>query len=195
MEVYSDLRREYHEKGTSSFLRLADLLPTLRNLAATNPRDKLYALIPTSLDGAELLDVDYGLTVEEVYANAAVSFIQKHRNLDILGHCTKPEKGSQLVLPSWVPDWTSTCAPVHFFKRRRRNLCVDTNVHEDKAGEASGQDEIANLYHTSLDRTADVQVAEATGKLFCKGFQFDVGSSSVPQPAKRMGVDQSPKTG
>jgi len=187
MEVYSDLRREYQEKGTSSFLRLADLLPTLRNLAATNPRDKLYALIPTSLDGAELLDVDYGLTVEEVYANAAVSFIQKHRNLDILGHCTRPEKSSQLILPSWVPDWTSTCAPVHFFKRRRRNLSVDTNAHEDKMGEVSGQDEITNLYHASSDRPAEPKVDEASSKLFCKGFQFDVVELFSPSTGEAYG--------
>jgi hypothetical protein len=187
MEVYSDLRREYQEKGTSSFLRLADLLPTLRNLAATNPRDKLYALIPTSLDGAELLDIDYGLTVEEVYTNAAVSFIQKHRNLDILGHCTQPEKSSQLMLPSWVPDWTSTCTPVHFFKRRRRNFCVDTNAHEDKMGEVSGQDEITNLYHASLDRPADTQVNEASSKPFCKGLQFDVVELFSPSAGEAYG--------
>lgn len=187
MEVYSDLRREYQEKGTSSFLRLADLLPTLRNLAATNPRDKLYALIPTSLDGAELLDIDYGLTVEEVYTNAAVSFIQKHRNLDILGHCTQPEKSSQLMLPSWVPDWTSTCAPVHFFKRRRRNFCVDTKAHGDKVGEVSGQDEITNLYHASLDRPADAQVNEAFSKLFCKGLQFDVVELFSPSAGEAYG--------
>jgi hypothetical protein len=102
MEVYSELRREYREKGVSDCLRMADLLPTLRGFAATNPRDKLYALIPTSLDGAELLDVDYGLSVEDVYTQAALAFIRTHRNLNILGHCTKSEKGSKLALPSWV---------------------------------------------------------------------------------------------
>ena len=53
--------------------RLADLLPVLRGFAATNPRGKLNALIPTSIDGDELLDVGYDLAVEEVYTNAALS--------------------------------------------------------------------------------------------------------------------------
>jgi len=50
MQTYTGLRRRYQETGLSRFLKLADLLPALRNFDATNPRDKLYALIPTSLD-------------------------------------------------------------------------------------------------------------------------------------------------
>ena len=100
MDVYLELRRSYQETGKTLYLRLADLLPVLRGFAATNPRDKLYALIPTSVDGDELLDVDYGLPVEEVYTNAVLSLIREHHNLDILGHCTRPEIGSMENLPS-----------------------------------------------------------------------------------------------
>jgi hypothetical protein len=46
----------------------------LQGFAATNLRDKLYALIPTSLDGADLLHVEYELSVGEVYTRAALSF-------------------------------------------------------------------------------------------------------------------------
>ncbi|KAK3612876.1 hypothetical protein LTR22_028411, partial [Elasticomyces elasticus] len=103
MDVYSKLRQGYYKQGKCNFLRLSDLLPTLRDSSATNPRDKLYSLIPISLDGADLLDVDYSLSVEEVYIDAAMNFIQKHKNLDILGHCTGTSRESAAViqLPSW----------------------------------------------------------------------------------------------
>lgn len=178
MDVYSALRRDYHQKGTSNFLRMADLLPTLRGFAATNPRDKLYALIPTSLDGAELLDVDYSLSVEEVYTNAALSFMQKHRNLDILGHCTRPEEYSQLVLPSWVPDWTSSCAPVHFFKRRRMSTSNgDDTIAEQKANDLSVEHQIGTLYNASMGTWGGIRVDSKLGKLLCRGFLFDVVES------------------
>ncbi|KAK3615654.1 hypothetical protein LTR56_026460 [Elasticomyces elasticus] len=119
MDVYSKLRQGYYKHGKCNFLRLSDLLPTLRCSGATNPRDKLYSLIPISLDGADLLDIDYSPSVEEVYIDAAMNFIQKHKNLDILGHCTGTSRESAAViqLPSWVPDWTFANGCVPFFKR------------------------------------------------------------------------------
>lgn len=180
--MYSELRREYRETGKSGFLRLADLLPTLRGSVATNPRDKLYALIPTSVDGAELLDVDYGLPVHEVYTRSALSFMEKHRNLDILGHCTKPEKYSQLTLPSWVADWTSKSPREHFFNRKPIDRDGE-NEGEDKevkgslalADTSRGRGlEIGRLYNASFDIPMDFRVDEALNKLFCRGFEFDV---------------------
>lgn len=81
MDEYSQIRRAYHRSGTSDYLQLADLLSTLRGFEATNPRDKLYALIPTSIDGNDLLDVDYALSVEDVYFNAARSILRNDSNL------------------------------------------------------------------------------------------------------------------
>ena len=188
MKVYTELRHEYLETGISSFLRLADLLPTLRGSVATNPRDKLYALIPTSVDGAELLDVDYGLPVHEVYTRSALSFMEKRRDLDILGHCTKPEKDSQLTLPSWVPNWTSKSAPEHFFKRKpivrdgdkegeekevKGSLALASTSRDQSRSRGRGL-EIGKLYNASLDIPLEFRIDEALEKLFCRGFEFDV---------------------
>lgn len=171
METYSELRRNYHENGKSDFLRMADLLPSLRGFKATDPRDKLYALIPTSLDGFDLLDVDYSLSVREVYTNAALSFMRHHRNLDVLGHCTKPEQNSQFELPSWVPNWTSDRAPVHFFKRE---LNVEIIVPKNNDDVLEIVEKIGKLYNASSDSEYNLRVDETLTKLFCKGFQFDV---------------------
>ena len=74
-QIYAVLRRRYHATGRSRFLRLADLLPTLRDFHAPSPHDKLFALVPTSLNGLELLDVDYNLLVEDVYTNDAWALV------------------------------------------------------------------------------------------------------------------------
>jgi hypothetical protein len=117
MDEYSRIRRSYNKSGTTLYLRLADLLPTLRGFQATNPRDKLYALIPTSIDGNDLLDVDYSLSVEEVYLQSTCNIIRAYKSLDFLGHCTQQDESCSLDLPTWVPDWTQRETALHLFKR------------------------------------------------------------------------------
>lgn len=117
MDEYSQIRRAYHRSGTSDYLLLADLLSTLRGFEATNPRDKLYALIPTSINGNDLLDVDYSLSVEDVYYNSACNILRSDRKLDFLGHCSPRDENSNLELPSWVPDWSQRKCAIHLFKR------------------------------------------------------------------------------
>ena len=175
MDVYSQLRRDYQDKGTSDYLRMADLLPTLRSFKATNARDKLYALIPTSLDGADLLDVDYSLSVENVYIGAAANIIQKYRNLDLLGHCTNLGEISSLNLPSWVPDWTSPSAPVHFFKRGETAEWV-----EEGPDFFARKAKIGKLYNASNGAEAEFRIDRTSGNLTCKGFIFDEVESVSP---------------
>ncbi|ORY14944.1 heterokaryon incompatibility protein-domain-containing protein [Clohesyomyces aquaticus] len=117
MDEYSRIRRFYNKSGTTIYLHLADLLPTLRGFQATNPRDKLYALIPTSIDGNDLLDVDYSLSVEEVYMQSTCNIVQADKSLDFLGHCTQQDDICDLDLPTWVPDWTQRESALHLFKR------------------------------------------------------------------------------
>ena len=108
--------------------------------------------------------------------------MEKHRNLDILGHFTKPKKDSQLTLPSWVPDRTSKSVPAHFFKRKP----VDRDGEEDKGSLAlagTSRDgsrgrgrglEICKLYNASLDIPMEFRVDKALKELFYRGFEFDV---------------------
>ncbi|KIW00453.1 uncharacterized protein PV09_07978 [Verruconis gallopava] len=166
MHIYSELRRAYHETGTTLYLRLEDLISVLRGFDATNPRDKLYALIPTSVDGDELIDVNYELPVDEVYTNAALSIIQKHHSLDILGHCTMSETGSLENLPSWVPNWTSKSGPIPFFKRS----LVSQKTSEEAA---SGRDVIGKLFNASGDTRAQTSIDRYSNILSVEGFIFD----------------------
>jgi len=178
MHTYLSFRRDYLQRGTSRFLRMADLLPAMRGFDATDPRDKLYALIPTSLDGAELLDPAYETPVEQVYADAAWAFIREHGNLDILGHCFPPHRdgSSTLDLPSWVPDWTAKGTPTPFFKRGF------LKQHEDEPEEDSGDDrsstdssriEVGKLYRAAGDAAAQARRDTSGRILTCTGFIVD----------------------
>jgi hypothetical protein len=91
-----------------SDITLISLLDRYRQQDSTDPRDKVFALlgIAGSQDVSSLdCKVDYSMTTLEVYTNLAKSYIQRDRNLDILGYV---KSGANIAgLPSWVPDWTN----------------------------------------------------------------------------------------
>jgi hypothetical protein len=197
MQTYAALRKRHRDTGRSRFLRLPDLLSALRRFDATNPRDKLYALIPTSLDGAELLDVAYDRPVVQVYTDAAWAMIRAHRSLDVLGHCcsTAPSEGTAALLPglpSWVPNWMAKPAAVPLFRRglaarlpRAPREADAHGVHVDGAAV-----EIGKLYGAAGDSVAEASV-DATGRvLSCAGFVFDRVSDVSPDTgADMLGTD------
>ncbi|KAH6892588.1 heterokaryon incompatibility protein-domain-containing protein, partial [Thelonectria olida] len=84
---------------------LLPLLELRRNSKATDPRDKIYALLELSADGeGGRFPVDYRLSVAEVYTNAALFLIQSRKDLRVLSAVQHSEE-SRSDLPSWVPDW------------------------------------------------------------------------------------------
>jgi hypothetical protein len=80
------------------------LLCKNRTSVATDPRDKIFALLPILADAnAERLQADYAFIIEQVYIEIA-TFLLSALGLSFLP-CLK--EGSTLVdLPSWVPDWS-----------------------------------------------------------------------------------------
>ncbi|TVY16059.1 hypothetical protein LARI1_G003817 [Lachnellula arida] len=80
------------------------LLSVFWQKAATNPRDKVYALIglSTARDD-EAFSIDYSLSVREVYINL-VKYLATSRKLDVI--VSVPRGSNDFDLPSWVPDWT-----------------------------------------------------------------------------------------
>jgi prepilin-type processing-associated H-X9-DG protein len=84
------------------------LLDLTGNLHATDPRDKLYALL--GLD--EVRDITivprYYLPVSQVWINFATEYIRSRQSLDILGRTGIGLTNRDPQLPSWVPDLCST---------------------------------------------------------------------------------------
>lgn len=81
-----------------------DILTILHNTQGTmctDPRDRLYAILGIVDDSeAQDVEIDYSISVQEVYCNWARKRIQRTSSLDILSACT--DSGRSGDLPSWV---------------------------------------------------------------------------------------------
>jgi len=86
-------------------LSLRELIRECRFRCATDPGDKIYALLGLMAESMNpLFQTDYEMPFEHVYANAALHLITRSRSLDpIRGQQTE---GRHESLPSWVPDFT-----------------------------------------------------------------------------------------
>lgn len=89
----------------NSNLNLLNLLALSRPNGATDPRDKVYALLAIVQDDiAKSIKPDYSIenTVAKVYIEVAEKYIKHGRGPELLHHAG----GNHLVadLPSWVPD-------------------------------------------------------------------------------------------
>jgi len=83
------------------------VLNATRNLQATDPRDKIFALRGLSQEReGERYPVDYRSTTEEVYQKFALYELFQGENLNVLSCVTETSRS----IPSWVPDWTE---PLH----------------------------------------------------------------------------------
>ena len=78
--------------------------PPSHGLQATDPRDRVYALLGMASDSKQLgVRPDYSVDCSTVYTHTARKLLET-RNLGILSFCQEPKKQSNL--PSWVPDWS-----------------------------------------------------------------------------------------
>ena len=82
------------------------LMRSLRHFQATDPRDKVFALLGIASDSQVLgLRPDYRKSCEEVYTDVTRAFIQ-NGYIEILSLSESAKQS--IVLPSWVPDWSYT---------------------------------------------------------------------------------------
>lgn len=93
---------------------LFKILQAAQGFGATDPRDKVFALLPLSdasleLRSSPLLEVSYTKSVKDVFRDVAIAEIRhcKSRGLDILGKASGLGSSSIPGLPSWVPDWVA----------------------------------------------------------------------------------------
>ena len=136
----------------SSSIDLYTLLSHVHLLDTTDPRDKIYALLPLARDNErEALYPDYQRTAHQLYKDVALHFL-KDGNLDILAFCGLKHN---LDLPTWIPDWTVKTIPRPFQRRRL------------EAGS------FRHLYKASLDFTAHIHIDEDMKTLHLRGFIFD----------------------
>ena len=111
---------------------LLELLIQCRFRHASDPRDKVYALLglkdmnPGSQASALGIEPDYELSGDEVYRHTARQLLlQSSENLDVLGAST-PTINQQL--PSWVPDWSNTASGPHPLMHDARGSARQTHA-------------------------------------------------------------------
>lgn len=83
---------------------LSILLRLTRNLKATDPRDKIFAILGLT-ETSQLNNVkpDYKRSVAQVYTQYANVIITQEQSLSIFSSVLGEYQGKDL--PSWVPDW------------------------------------------------------------------------------------------
>jgi len=110
--------QRYHQRRADKELGLLRLLLVERTQAATNDRDKIFALLGLATDVGELqqgeeslrlyIPPDYRLDVSQVYTNLARSIIIGYNSLSILTAAGLVRQPGIAALPLWVPDWSLT---------------------------------------------------------------------------------------
>ena len=76
---------------------------------ATDPRDKVYALLSLATDNhSDAIVPDYQSPVGLVYAESVKDTITRERNLQVFSYCSGLFTPRDTAIPSWAPDWRST---------------------------------------------------------------------------------------
>ena len=105
-------------------LSLPFLLRTFRNRQASDPRDKVYALL--SLAASSIVP-DYSISEVDVFCRATMECISISQDLTVLNN----DLGRKFRedLPSWVPDWGSPGSPIHDARAAIATTCYYACPH------------------------------------------------------------------
>jgi hypothetical protein len=134
----------------------------LHHLEATDPRDKIYALLGLATDKDELRELglvpNYAHSCQQVYANFAIASF-KQGQLSILSLCQYPK--AQRDLPSWVPDWSQPLARPLQRLDQNDGLCLHPEYRASKGiplqfltscnGGIAGEVSLLGLFYDEID--------------------------------------------
>jgi hypothetical protein len=88
---------------------LLDVLYRGRNCSATDPRDKVYALLGlVNQQVSNSVSVNYSRPTQVVFTILATYLLQEQGRLDVLSHAVNQRVDTHSA-PSWVPQWDVKC--------------------------------------------------------------------------------------
>ncbi|KAM3084064.1 hypothetical protein ACMFMF_001421 [Clarireedia jacksonii] len=83
---------------------LFELLLSHKSKMASEAKDKVFALVGISTSKESFGQIDYSMSIRQVYTHTAKHIIQTSGRLDVI--CVKQQQSNNRDLPTWVPDWT-----------------------------------------------------------------------------------------
>jgi hypothetical protein len=104
---------EYPSTRVNTPQSLLDLLRKFRDRRASDPRDKVYALLslaPVSRKSPPMIP-DYSLSEVEVFRQATMQCMYEAESLSVLN--SDLGRKFRNDLPSWVPDWSAPGGPTY----------------------------------------------------------------------------------
>jgi hypothetical protein len=165
---FLEIERTRFQKYSASN-SIESLVIRWRNSWATDPRDKIFALLGLAAD-VEDGDIvpDYHKTVDQVYCDFARFVITTRQKLDIISEGFGQSHSNYRSLPSWVPDWTlKSPEPLNRF-------LIQTDNESSKI-----------VYRASKGSSMSATFSDDLRALFVKGFILDkiktVGRALLPR--------------
>lgn len=116
---------------------IVDMLARTRQLEASDPRDKIFALlgISGSFPGSDIdATIDYDKSVAEVYADFARDHMQASKSFDMLSYVRHTVSFRPFFvspfgsLPSWVPNWD--CSRASRIREVERRVLEGRKIQE-----------------------------------------------------------------
>lgn len=102
------LRPLIHAYIDSENLRVPVFMDRTRELILSNPADRVFAflaIIDKISERALHIEADYSKTLQSVFTDFAVAYLQATRDLDLLRFVQHTDESIELNTPSWVPLW------------------------------------------------------------------------------------------
>lgn len=159
--------------------RLETVLGGVRRSEATDPRDKVFAVLGLLNDDVKLCEVDYRKSVRQVYIEAAAGILKQTNSLRFLswthniterrGYHGRPDG-----LPSWTPSWTMS----------ENDILQLQSSGEPQAGKS--------LYSATQDSRHAASCIGGRGTLQVLGFPIDVLKDVSPVCDSRSAVFDGP---
>lgn len=85
---------------------LLNALGAFRNRSSGDPRDKIYSLMGLFHESDQVVNIDYTIPTEHLFKDFTLAWIQKHQNLEVLGHLHDPARRVHKDMPSFAIDWS-----------------------------------------------------------------------------------------
>lgn len=122
ISIIQNLRLRYHtDQSGIARLTLLDLLRQFRDRRASDPKDKVYALLSMAQvsSGGDSLTPDYSLSEAEVFCKATLESIYSTESLSVFS--TELGRKFRSDLPSWVPDWGAPGGHMYLLRAKTIN--------------------------------------------------------------------------